>query len=178
MPGKHRSVRREDRLAAFACPNEDCPQFNVFAAGNLSVCERMGKQKDIRRLYCSSCGTRFSERQGTLLEYAKLPEATVIRIIKCLGHGCSIEATADICEVDPRSVELLLDKAGPRADTFHRLQLQKLRQPLEVVELDEMHGRTVPPLKRGRAKLAPLADVMAELQDIAARAAPGFIWRW
>jgi LacI family transcriptional regulator len=178
MPGKHRSVRREDSLAAFACPNEDCPQFNVFAAGNLSVCERMGKQKDIRRLYCSSCGTRFSERQGTLLEYTKLPEATVVRIIKCLGHGCSIEATADICEVDPRSVELLLDKAGPRADTFHRLQLQKLRQPLEVVELDEMHGRTAPALKRGRVKLAPLAGVMAELQDVAARAAPGFIWRW
>jgi len=52
----------------------------------------MGKDKAIRRLYCKSCGTRFSERQGSLMEYAKLPESTVVRIIKCLGYGCSIEA--------------------------------------------------------------------------------------
>jgi len=53
----------------------------------------MGKNKAIRRLYCDPCGRRFSERQGSLLQYTKLPEATVIRIVKCLEHGCSIEAT-------------------------------------------------------------------------------------
>ena len=36
-------------LTAFACPNEDCLHFNQFAAGNLSICERMGKNKSIRR---------------------------------------------------------------------------------------------------------------------------------
>jgi transposase-like protein len=125
----------------FACPNEACPQFNVFGGGNLSVCEWIGKEKHIRRLSCRSCGQRFTERQGTLLRYTKLPEATVVRIVKCLGHGCSIEATADICEVDPRTVEALLKKAGPRAEDFQRLQLEKLAGPLEAVELDELHGR-------------------------------------
>jgi len=86
-------------LVAFACPNDDCADFNRFGAGNLSVCERIGKDKRTRRLYCRTCGHRFSERQGTLLEYAKLPEETIVRIVKCLVHGCSIEATADICEV-------------------------------------------------------------------------------
>jgi transposase-like protein len=178
MPGKQLSGDGQAALAAFACPNEDCPKFNVFGAGNLSVCERMGKEKNIRRLYCRSCGSRFSERQGTLLEYTKLPEATVVRIVKCLGHGCSVEATADICEIDPRTVELLLDKAGPRADDFHRLQLEKLNQPLEVVELDEMHGRAAPAIKGGTIKLAPLASLRRQLRDVAARAAPGFTWRW
>lgn len=178
MPGKQLSGNGDATLAAFACPNEDCGDFNVFGAGNLSVCEFMGKQKNIRRLYCRSCGCRFSERQGTLLEYTKLPEATVVRIVKCLGHGCSVEAAADICEVDPRTVELLLDKAGPRADDFHRLQLEKLDQPLEVVELDEMHGRVASATKGGTIKLAPLAFLRRQLQGVAERAAPGFTWRW
>jgi len=68
-----------------ACPNPDCPGFNRFAAGNLSVCERMGKGKRIRRLYCSSCGTRFSERSGTLLEGTELPPEKAVQIVKCLA---------------------------------------------------------------------------------------------
>lgn len=42
----------------------------------------------------------------TFLTLNKLPEETVVRIVKCLGHGCSAEVTADICVVDPRTVEL------------------------------------------------------------------------
>lgn len=72
-------------LSMFACPNPDCARFNQFDAGNLSVVERMGKNKAIRRLYCDHCQHRFSERQGSLLQYTKLPEAAVVRIVKCLG---------------------------------------------------------------------------------------------
>lgn len=143
-------------LAMFACPNPDCDRFNQFNAGNLSVVERMGKDKAIRRLYCNHCGHRFSERQGSLMQYTKLPEETVVRIIKCLGHGCSVEAAADICEVDPRTVQRLLERAGKRAEDFHRLQVEGLRQPPEVVELDELHGRVCEPQKGSSPKSAPL----------------------
>jgi transposase-like protein len=163
-------------LTTFACPNEDCSDFNRFGAGNLSVCEWIGKGKQIRRLYCRTCGRRFSERQGTLLQYAKLPEKTIVQIVKCLVHGCSIEATADICEVTPRTVESLLEKAGRRADDFHRLQLEKVTQPLEVVELDELHGRSAPP-KKGAAP-RKLAQLPRGLASAAARAARGFMRHW
>ncbi len=170
------STNAETSLAAFACPNEDCSDFNRFGAGNLSVCEWMGKDRQIRRLYCRSCGRRFSERQGTLLQYAKLPEKTIVQIVKCLVHGCSIEATADICEVTPRTVESFLERAGRRAEDFHRLQLEKLPQPPEVVELDELHGRSAPAKKGATArKLALLPGAMA---SDAARAARGFMRRW
>ena len=108
MPGK-RSTRpgdggssgtepaAEQGLVFVACPNPDCCDFNRFAAGNLSVCERMGKHKHIRRLYCSSCGHRFSERAGSLLAHSKLPEETVVRIIKCLGHGVRRAASRACC---------------------------------------------------------------------------------
>jgi transposase-like protein len=161
-----------DDLSRFACPNEDCDDFNRFAAGNLSVCERMGKDRRIRRLYCKSCGHRFSERQGSLMAKSKLPEETVVRIVKCLGYGCSVEATADICEVDPRSVELLLSKAGPRAEDFHRLQLDRLTEPPEAVEIDELHAPLASPRKGATPMLALLA---ARVGDAAAR---GFTWPW
>lgn len=143
-------------LALFACPHPDCCDFNRFGAGNLSVCERTGQHKHIRRLYCSGCGHRFSERQGSLLQYTKLPEETVVRVVKCLGHGCSVEATADICDVDPRTVSRLLERAGRRAEDFHRLQLRRLDAPPEAVQMDELHARAGgPPAKKGGPQDTP-----------------------
>ena len=162
-------VSEEFALSFFACPNSDCPDFNKFDAGNLSVAERMGKSKAIRRLYCKTCGQRFSERAGSLMAGTKLPQEVVVRIIKCLGYGCSIEAAADICEVDPRTVERLLEKAGKRAEDFHRLQLEKLQQPIEAVQLDELHGRVSKPPKKGRD---------TKSQSIVPKAVRGFIRRW
>jgi transposase-like protein len=145
-----RDAKPAGSLAAFACPNPDCAHFNRFDAGNLSVVEWTGKYKHIRRLYCSACKHRFTERQGTLLRYSKLPEETVVRIVKCLGHGCSVEATADICDVDPRTVGRILEQAGRRAEDFHRLQLDKLVAGPEAVQLDELHSRVSPtPAKKG-----------------------------
>lgn len=143
-------------LAMFACPNPDCDGFNQFNTENLSVVEWIGKNKAIRRLYCNRCHCRFSERRGSLMQYTKLPEETVVRIVKCLGYGCSIEATADICEVDPRTVARMLAKAGQRAEDFHRLQLEKLEHPPEAVELDELHGRVCKsPGKKGATRRVP-----------------------
>ena len=44
---------------SFTCPNQNCPDFNKFDPGNLSIAERMGKDKAIR-LGCA--GLRPSER--------------------------------------------------------------------------------------------------------------------
>ena len=165
-----------ESLAAFACPNPDCDLFNQFGAGNLSVAERMGRNKAIRRMYCNHCGHRFSERQGSLMQYTKLPEETVVRIIKCLGHGCSIEAAADICDVDARSVSRILARAGPRADDFHRLQLERLDQPLEAVELDELHGKVCRP--PGAQKGGDRGDPLAMVRDVARWVETGFMRLW
>lgn len=163
-------------LSFFACPNGDCADFNRFDAGNLSVAERMGKDKAIRRLYCKTCGARFSERQGSLMQYTKLPPEDVVRISKCLGHGCSVEATADICEVDPRTVQRLLERAGPRAADFHRLQRDKLDEPLDAVQMDEMHGKMVKD-KRHRSPVA-LPKKLRKRLTRKKRAKPGFTPPW
>lgn len=170
------AIRDEMALELFACPNGECPLFNRFGAGNLSVVERMGKNKAIRRLYCNHCQHRFSERQGSLMQYSKLPQETVVRVIKCLTYGCSLEATADICELDPRSVARLLERGGSRAEAFHQLQLEKLEQPPEVVELDELQARVSrpPAEKKGGAKRAGPTLLASLIQQ----AAHGFTWLW
>ena len=181
MPKQKQRKRQDNNKPAnlppafLACPNSDCADFNKFDAGNLSIAEWMGKDKAIRRLYCKTCGTRFSERQGSLMRHTKLPQQDVVRIIKCLGHGCSIEATADICEVDTRTVQRLLEKAGKRATDFHRLQLENLNQPLEVVQMDELHGKTVKDKRNSQ-----LVDVPPKLRKrlCKKRARPGFIRLW
>jgi len=171
-------------LSFFACPNGDCADFNRFGAGNLSVAERMGKDQAIRRLYCKTCGRRFSERQGSLLQDTKLSEAAVARVVKCLAHGCSVEATADICEVDPRSVQRLLEKAGKRAADFHRLQLEAIEGPLEAVQMDELHGKLVPSAVEGtvkhKGKTEGVVEVPKKLRKRLSkkRARRGFIRLW
>ena len=150
------SAGREFPLSFFACPHPDCRDFNRFDAGNLSVAERMGKGRSIRRLYCRTCGRRFSEREGSLMAGTKLPEDVVVRMVKCLAYGCSVEATADICEVDPRTVARMLEKAGRRSDDFHRLQLERLAKPPDAVEVDEVHGHVAD----GSAKKGGLADAV------------------
>jgi len=162
-------------LARFACPNPDCPGFNRFAAGNLHVAEAIGKLHDVRRLYCTHCGQRFSEHQGTLLQDTKLPLVAVVRILKCLTHGCSIEAAADICEVDPRTIERFLEAAGRRAEDFHRLQLDRLGQSPPAVQLDELHARLAAPGKKG----GPGGPAGAHRGGpTAARVAPGSMSPW
>jgi transposase-like protein len=178
MPAtRHAKDNGGDNLSIFACPNPDCDRFNRFDAGNLSVVERTGKDKNIRRLYCNCCQHRFSERQGSLMQYTKLPEPAVVRIVKCLGHGCSVEAAADICDVDPRTVDRMLDRAGRRAEDFHRLQLERLAEPIEAVQLDELHGRVCkPPRKKGN----PVESRMGVgiLDAVAAWVGTGFTRPW
>jgi hypothetical protein len=162
-------------MAFFACPNSDCADFNHFDAGNLSIAEWMGKNKAIRRLYCKTCGMRFSERQGSLMQHTKLPQEDVVRIVKCLGHGCCVEATADICEVNTRSVQRLLEKSGKRAADFHNLQLENLDEPLEAVQMDELHGKTVK-----RKDKTEVVEVPKKLRKRLSkkRARHGFIRLW
>ena len=170
------AVRQEGSLDLFACPNPDCYMFNRFEAGNLSVVERNGKGKAIRRLYCNHCQQRFSERKGSLMQYTHLPQETVVRVIKCLTYGCSEEATADICEVDVRSVERLRDRGGRRAEDFHQLQLEKSERPPEIVEVDELHGKVARPPqgKKGDENRANPAALFDAVQQVAT----GFTSLW
>ena len=68
----------------------------------VSLKERLDKE-------CLLCGREFSEREGTLMAHTKLPEEKVIRLLRCQRWGICDGGTADICEVDIKTVHRFQD---------------------------------------------------------------------
>ena len=83
-----------DDLSRFCCQNSQCPDFGLRDAGNLTVTGRLGKFRQYRLLYCRTCRDRFSERKGTPLYRAHLPEDKILSILEHIHEGCGVLKTA------------------------------------------------------------------------------------
>ena len=108
-----------DDLARFCCQNADCALHGRRGAGNLSVCDRYGKQHHIRLLYCNACKARFSEFKGTPLFNSKLPHDKVLAILQHLADGCGVRQTARLVGVNKDTVTRLALLAGLHAKAAH-----------------------------------------------------------
>ena len=73
---------------------------------------------------------------------SKLPEDTVVRLLKCQRWGVCDEGTADICAVDLKTVQRFQRVAAQRAETHHRQSVQHVE--VEGVQLDEAHSKLRP----------------------------------
>ena len=76
-----------ERYTRFSCPNPHCERFNRPGEGNIAHRSWTGTHQHIERLRCTACDREFSEREGTLMARSKLPEDTVIRLVKCQRWG-------------------------------------------------------------------------------------------
>jgi hypothetical protein len=108
-----------DDLSRFCCLNSRCPDFGRRGAANLTVTGRLGKDRQYRLLYCRSCRARFSERKGTPLYRAHLPEEKVASILEHLTEGCGVLQTARLVKVHPDTVSRYTRAAGARARAAH-----------------------------------------------------------
>ena len=108
-----------DDLSRFCCLNSQCPDFGRRGAGNLTVTGRLGKHRQYRLLYCRSCRARFSERKGTPLYRAHLPEDKVASILEHLTEGCGVLKTARLVKVHPDTVSRYTRAAGEHARAAH-----------------------------------------------------------
>ena len=132
----------QERYTRFSCPNPQCPWFNRLGEGNIAHRSWTGTHKHIERLRCTACDREFSEREGTLMARSKLPEETVIRLLKCQRWGVCDEGTADICAVDLKTVHRLQHVAAQRAETHHRQVVRAVDVP--GVQVDEAHSKLRP----------------------------------
>src|SRR5256886_642539 len=132
----------QERYTRFSCPNPQCPCFNRPGEGHIVHRSWTGKHKHIERLRCTACDREFSEREGTLMARSKLPEDTVIRLVKCQRWGVCDEGTADICAVDLKTVHRFQRVAAQRAEAHHRQSVQNLG--VQGVQLDEAHSKLRP----------------------------------
>jgi hypothetical protein len=102
-------------LSRFCCQNSPCTDYGKRGIGNLTVCMHFGKEKRLRLLYCRTCQARFSERKGTPLFEARLPEATVYAVLDHIAEGCGIRKTGRLVGVSRGTVARYAVLAGTHA---------------------------------------------------------------
>lgn len=129
----------ESKYTKLSCPNPGCSLFNQAGQGNIVHRSWTGRQKKIERLRCSLCGKEFSEREGTLMARAKLSEETVERLLKCQRWGVCDEGTADICDVNIKTVHRFQKLSFRRAEEHHRQVVDGLK--VQGVQLDEAYSK-------------------------------------
>ena len=108
-----------DDLSRFCCQNSQCPDFGLRDAGNLTVTGRLGKFRQYRLLYCRTCRDRFSERKGTPLYRAHLPEDKILSILEHIHEGCGVLKTARLVKVHPDTVSHYSRASGAHARDAH-----------------------------------------------------------
>ncbi len=91
----------------------------VRGEGNLSVCDRYGKRKQYRLLYCNVCKARFSERKGTPFFQAKLPPEKVVSVLEHINEGCGVRKTERLVGVHRDTVTRYSRLAGEHALKAH-----------------------------------------------------------
>jgi LacI family transcriptional regulator len=106
-------------IEKLCCQNPSCPDAGRRGHGNLSFRGWSGKGKRIRMVYCRTCKARFSERKGTVLEQARLPDEKVVEVLNHLREGCGTRATSRLTEVDKNTVTRYLALAGGHAEAVH-----------------------------------------------------------
>lgn len=106
-------------IESFCCQNSDCPKAGVRGGENLYFRGWSGKSKRIRMVYCRVCRRSFSERKGTVLEHARLPDAKALAILEHVREGCGTRATGRLVGVDKNTVTRYVAIAGSHAETLH-----------------------------------------------------------
>ena len=108
-----------DDFSRFCCQNSRCRDLGRRDAANLTVTGRLGKSRQYRLLYCRTCRVRFSERKGTPLYRAHLPEDKVTSILEHIHEGCGVLKTARLVKVHPDTVSRYSRTAGEHSRAAH-----------------------------------------------------------
>lgn len=108
----------DDDLSCFCCLNPDCPDYGRRGQGNLTVTLHYGGQRR-RLLRCRTCKARFSERKGTPLFDARLPDEKVVALLQYLAEGVGVRKISRLLDVSKDTVVRYGAKAGSQAQQLH-----------------------------------------------------------
>jgi transposase-like protein len=103
----------------FLCSNTACSDHGKRGHGNLYFRGFSGHRRQIRMVYCRTCKAHFSERKGTVLEGARLPENQVVAVLQHLQEGCGTRATSRLVGVNRNTVTRYARLAGAHAERLH-----------------------------------------------------------
>ena len=108
-----------DELELFCCQNLNCSDHGKRGHGNLTVTSRYGPGKTRRMLRCGTCKVRFSERKGTPLFQARLPDDKALDVLAHLADGCGVRQTGRLAGVDKDTAARYAARAGGHARQLH-----------------------------------------------------------
>ena len=106
-------------IEVFCCQNSHCPDASIRGGKNLYFRGWSGKGRRIHLVYCRTCKRSFSERKGTVLEHARLPDDKALAILKHIQEGCGTRAISRLVDVDKNTVTRYLALAGAHAEKLH-----------------------------------------------------------
>jgi transposase-like protein len=120
-----------------ACPNEDCEYYDLTGKGNVIANGTYQiKGKRIRKYICRECGRVFCDRTNTFYYDMRKEESIVMLALKMSIKGMSIEAIADVLEIQPITVSNWISRAAEQCDNVHQEKVKDLNIP--KVEMDEL----------------------------------------
>ena len=120
-----------------ACPNEECDlygqtgQENVVGNGTY-----ISRGEKTRRYICRHCGKAFCDHTGTVYHDLRKNEKIIDLALKMSMKGMSIEAIAEVLEIEPASVKRWLARAAEQCEIVNDNLMTNLDVP--KVEMDEL----------------------------------------
>ena len=105
-------------LSRFCCQNPDCPDYGKRGHGNLTSPARYGRDRRLL-LRCRTCKARFSERKGTPLFGAQLPQDKVAAVLSHIAEGVGVRKTGRLVGVNKNTVVRYCLLAGAHAQELH-----------------------------------------------------------
>jgi transposase-like protein len=120
-----------------ACPNKDCKLYGLTdqdnVTGNGTYTSRGEKT---RRYRCHECGKAFCDHTGTFYHDLRKNENTIELALKMSMKGMSIQAIADVLEVQAASVKRWLARAVEQCDKVNDNMMKNVE--VSKVEMDEL----------------------------------------
>jgi len=119
------------------CPNKECKFYGISGKGNvIGNGTYQISSKRVRKYICRECGRVFNDRTSTFFSNVRKDEFIVQLALKMAIKGVSIEAIADILEVQPATVSNWLFRAAKQCDIVNEDLMKDLN--ISKIEMDEL----------------------------------------
>jgi transposase-like protein len=119
------------------CPNKDCKLYGLTDQGNVTGNGTyISRGEKTRRYLCRECGKAFCDHTGTFYHDLRKDEKTIELALKMSMKGMSIEAIANVLEVQSASVKRWLDRASEQCDKVNESMITNIEVP--KIEMDEL----------------------------------------
>lgn len=104
-------------LSRFACPRQECPDYDKHDRPNLRPRGRYGREQWLQ-IVCRTCGRSFSERRASPVYPLRLRPDQVVRVLRELSVRESIRGAAAKAGLDKMTVHGLVRLAELRRAQF------------------------------------------------------------